>query len=213
MKGLLITFEGVECSGKSMQSKLLYEYCLNHNIPVILVREPGGTPVGEQLRNILLTENCTGLTEFFILSASRTELCQTIIKPHLDKNFVVISDRYFHSSLVYQGFGRRLNLQELQQISETATLNIHPNETFLLNISKEKAIERLSLKHVEVGLDRIEQENISFHDTIRESYLKIADMYSYISILNGDEAIEKIHNQIINTLKNKYPLFFNKNTD
>ncbi|MGL4562544.1 MAG: dTMP kinase [Brevinema sp.] len=209
MKGLLITFEGVECSGKSLQSRLLLDYCKKNNIPSILVREPGGTPTGEQLRNILLTQECTGLTEFFILSASRAHLTETIIKPHLENGFVVISDRYFHSSLVYQGFGRKLDLDQLKTISKTATLNIEPNETFVLNISQELAESRLSQKHQENGLDRIEKESLDFHNTIRESYLKIAEDYSYMSLIDASQSIENIHSNIIHYLKNKYLLFQN----
>ncbi|MGL4388961.1 MAG: dTMP kinase [Brevinema sp.] len=209
MKGLFITFEGVECSGKSIQSKLLLEYCNKNNILAILVREPGGTPTGEQLRNILLTQECTGLTEFFILSASRAHLTETIIKPHLQQGFIVISDRYFHSSLVYQGFGRKLDLNELKTISKIATLNLEPEDTFLLSISKQVAEERLYKKHQETSLDRIEQESLEFHNTIRESYLKIAKEYSYINICDANQTIEEIHNHIIQHLKNKHSLFQN----
>ncbi|MGL4394817.1 MAG: dTMP kinase [Brevinema sp.] len=205
--GLFITFEGVECSGKSMQSQLLLKYCNENNIPVLLVREPGGTATGEQLRNILLTQECTGLTEFFILSASRAHLTETTIKPHLEKGFVVISDRYFHSSLAYQGFGRKLDLNALKTISSIATLGLEPEETFLLSVSKEVAEERLSKKHLSKGLDRIEQESLEFHNTIRESYLKIAEEYSYMNIIDGNQSIEDIHQQIITLLKNKYPQF------
>ncbi len=101
---LFITFEGVECSGKSLQSKKLLEYCEAHDIPAILVREPGGTPTGESLREIILHQDCTSLAEFFIWSASRTHLTETIIKPDLQYDIIVISDRYFHSSLAYQGY-------------------------------------------------------------------------------------------------------------
>lgn len=206
--GLFITFEGVECSGKSLQSKLLLEYCLTHHIPAILVREPGGTQVGEELRTILLNQYCTPLAEFFILSASRTQLTDTIIKPHLEQQYVVISDRYFHSSLVYQGYGRNLNIEELKFISNIATLNLQPTITFLLNPTFEIAQQRLHQKHSQGISDRIEQENINFHKIIYQSYHKLSQQYPYIQVIDGNQEINTIHQQILYSLS-KISSYFN----
>lgn len=199
MKGLFISFEGVECSGKSLQSSKLVEYCHTHNIPVILVREPGSTDVGEQLRNILLNQHCTSLAEFFILSASRTQLTETVIKPKLEEGFVVLSDRYFHSSLAYQGYARGLDIEQLYEISKIATLGLEPQKTFLLSPSYQIAAQRLKLKRGE-GLDRIEQEGENFHQKIYDAYLSLANQYSYISILDGDLDPQIIHQQILQQL-------------
>jgi len=200
MSGLFITFEGVECSGKSLQSRLLLEYCLKHNIPSLLVREPGSTKVGEDLRSILLNQYCTPLTEFFILSASRTQLTETIIKPNLDQNLIVISDRYFHSSLIYQGYGRNLNSDELKYISQIATQNLHPNITFLLNPSFDEAQKRLQTKHSKGDLDRIELENSEFHKKIYQSYNNLYKEYPYICSIDGNQQPMIIHQEILQKL-------------
>lgn len=203
MKGLFVSFEGVECSGKSLQCKLLYEYCLKHKIPVILVREPGGTPLGEKLRDLLLTETSTPLTEFFIFSAARSQLTETKIIPHLEQGFVVISDRYFHSSLVYQGFGRHLDQKTLREISQIAVFNRHPDITFLLNPPLATIIERLQIKHKTIGLDRIERENKEFHEAVWKGYQKIALEFDYIQVIDASSDPESIHVTILNLLAQK----------
>ena len=200
MAGFFITFEGVECSGKSLQSLKLVEYCKTHNIPAFLVREPGGTEIGEQLRSILLNQYCTPLAEFFILSASRTQLTETIIKPKLEENYIVISDRYFHSSLAYQGYARGLDIKVLQDISKTVTLGLEPEITFLLKPSYEVARARLIDKK-KIGLDRIEQEEEHFHKKIYDAYISIAKDYNYFQIIEGDPDPETIHQEILLSLK------------
>lgn len=198
MSGLFITFEGVECSGKSLQSKRLLEFCHTNKIPAILVREPGSTEVGEQLRNILLSQYCTPLAEFFILSASRTQLTEMIIKPKLSENYIVISDRYFHSSLAYQGYGRDLDVTQLKQISQIATLGLQPTTTFFLCPSYQIAQERLKQKK---GLDRIELEKSDFHKKIYDGYLDLSTKYNYINTLDGDLDLEVLHQQILTILQ------------
>ena len=197
---LFITFEGVECSGKTLQSKKLLEYCNQKNIPAVLVREPGATEVGEQLRNILLTQYCTPLAQFFILSASRTQLTETIIKPKLAEGLIVICDRYFHSSLAYQGYGRGLNVTELQEISKVATLELQPSKTFLLQPSYQITQERLQQKR-STGLDRIELENSDFHKRIYDGYIELSSQYNYISTIDGDPSPEIIYEQILSELQ------------
>lgn len=196
---LFITFEGVECSGKSLQSVKLFNYCQENNIDAILVREPGGTEVGENLRQILLSQYCTPLAEFFILSASRTQLTETIIKPALSNNTIVISDRYFHSSLAYQGYGRGLDIELLKSISKTATLDLQPDKTFHLNPTYETILTRLAHKK-QTGLDRIELESNEFHHKIYQGFQEISKQYPYITSLDGDLDPDIIHQQIIQEL-------------
>ncbi len=203
---LFITFEGVECSGKSLQSKKLLEYCEAHDIPAILVREPGGTPTGESLREIILHQDCTSLAEFFILSASRTHLTETIIKPALQDDIVVISDRYFHSSLAYQGYGRGLDLSMLKEISNTAVLGLQPTKTFLLKPAYKTVVDRLILKRKD-GLDRIELESDEFHQKVYNGYISLADQYNYISTIDGDDTPQNIHEQIIKEIGGIDPRF------
>ncbi len=194
---MFITFEGVECSGKSLQSGRLLEYLQSKNIPALLVREPGGTPVGEELRSIVLSNDCSPLTELFIMSASRSQLTNNIILPALAEGKVVISDRYFHSSVVYQGYGRDIDPQIVKDISEIAVMGLQPDITFVLSPKYETVINRLSQKNQK---DRIELESQDFHKKIYTGFLDIAEQYDYISILDGDLPPDEIHSIIINAL-------------
>ncbi len=194
---MFITFEGVECSGKSLQSRKLLEYLQSKNIPALLVREPGGTPVGEELRNIVLSQDCAPVAELFIMSASRNQLTNNIILPALAEGKVVISDRYFHSSVVYQGYGRDIDPQIVKDISEVAVMGLKPDKTFILKPKYETVINRLSQKNQK---DRIELESQDFHKKIYNGFLEIADQYDYISILDGDLSPDEIHSVIINEL-------------
>ncbi len=194
---MFITFEGVECSGKSLQSRKLLEYLQSKNIPALLVREPGGTPVGEELRNIVLSQDCAPVAELFIMSASRNQLTNNIILPALAEGKVVISDRYFHSSVVYQGYGRDIDPQIVKDISEVAVMGLKPDKTFILKPKYETVIDRLSQK---TQKDRIELESQDFHKKIYNGFLEIADQYDYISILDGDLSPDEIHSVIINKL-------------
>ncbi|MGL4367474.1 MAG: dTMP kinase [Brevinemataceae bacterium] len=213
MKSLFITFEGIECSGKSSQSRLLMDYCTQNNIPAILVREPGGTDLGEKLRTILLNDNCTPLSEFFILSASRVYLTETVILPKLEEGYIVISDRYFHSSLVYQSYARKLNYHELLQISLTATKNLEPDITFILNPSFETAAQRLNERKQQQALDRIEQESDEFHQAVYYGYQDITSKFGYIELINGDLPISVIHNQILKRISKNDSRFSSIHTE
>jgi dTMP kinase len=169
---LFITFEGGEGCGKSTQSRLLLEKLHQQNIPVVLTHEPGGTALGNEIRRVLKREQGIPISpqaELFLFVASRAQLVAELIRPALKEDKVVICDRFAHSTLVYQGYGRGLDLTTLEMVNNMATENLQPDLAILLNISPEQGLTRKgSLK------DRFELEDLSFHRRVREGYLKMA---------------------------------------
>ena len=169
---LFITFEGGEGCGKSTQSRLLLEKLHQQNIPVVLTREPGGTALGNEIRRVLKREQGIPISpqaELFLFAASRAQLVAELIRPALREGKVVICDRFAHSTLVYQGYGRGLDLTTVEMVNNMAAENLKPDLAILLNISPEQGLTRKrSLR------DRFELEDLSFHRRVREGYLKMA---------------------------------------
>ncbi len=169
---LFITFEGGEGSGKSNQARALCHRLLKLAIPALLIREPGGTPLGNKLGHWLKwtdDKGITPLTELLLFNASRSQLVTEVIRPNLKKGLVVICDRYSDSTVAYQGYGRGLDMGLVKTINDTATQGLEPDLTILLDVSVEAGLARKKdKKH-----DRFEQEEIAFHQRVREGYLKL----------------------------------------
>lgn len=171
---MLITFEGPEGCGKTTQSKLLAGFLQTRGFNVLLTREPGGTPVGEQVRAILADmKNAAMLphTEFLLFQASRAQLVGQVIRPHLAAGGVVVSDRYADSTLAYQGFGHGLPLQEFAPIIAFATGGLQPNLTFLLDLDVEVGLQR---KAHGAEWNRLDALDVAFHQRVRRGYLQLA---------------------------------------
>jgi len=170
--GLFITFEGGEGCGKSTQSRLLLKKLEQQNIPVVLTHEPGGTALGNELRKTLKRKRDSSISphaELFLLAASRAQLVAEVIRPALEEGKVVLCDRFTHSTMVYQGYGRGLDFTAIKMVNNMATGNLNPDLIILLDISPEQGLARKqSLK------DRFELEDLSFHRRVREGYLKMA---------------------------------------
>jgi dTMP kinase len=171
--GLFITFEGGEGCGKSTHSRLLLKKLQQQNVPAVLTHEPGGTPLGNELRNLLKRRRGSPVSpqaELFLLAASRAQLVAEVIRPALEEGKVVICDRFTHSTMVYQGYGRGLDFTAIKMVNNMATRNLNPDLIILLDISPEQGLARKrSLK------DRFELEDLSFHRRVREGYLKMAE--------------------------------------
>jgi dTMP kinase len=169
--GLFITFEGGEGCGKSTQSRLLLKKFEQQNIPVVLTHEPGGTALGNELRKALKRKRGSFISpqaELFLVAASRAQLVAEVIRPALEEGRVVICDRFTYSTLVYQGYGRGLELRFVETVNNMATGNLKPDLTILLDISPEQGLARKrSLR------DRFELEDLSFHRRVREGYLRM----------------------------------------
>jgi dTMP kinase len=176
---LFITFEGPDGSGKTTQAQLLYEYLQERGYPVFLTREPGGTGIGDQIREVLHSlENTEMLpqTEILLYSASRAQLVGQIIRPHLARGEIVLCDRYADSTLAYQGYGHGLDLQVLQVITTFATGGLKPDLTIYLDIDVEEGLRRklAAYKAGEAEWNRMDQQEIAFHRRVREGYLQMA---------------------------------------
>jgi|TARA_B100002003_G_scaffold241451_1_gene263187 dTMP kinase len=170
---LFITFEGGEGSGKSAQSKVLYEKLTKQAIPVVLTHEPGGTPLGDKMSRLLKWTNDTDIspmTELLLFNAARAQLVTEIVKPSLKKGVIVICDRYADSTIAYQSYGRGLDLEIVKLVNHTATQGLKPDLTFLLNTPSEIGLARKKQQKK----DRFEREHLAFHQKVRQGYLKLA---------------------------------------
>ena len=206
-KGFLISFEGGEACGKSTQIKKFQEYLKEEQIDFVCTREPGGTELGEQIRNLLLhsKHEMTPETEFLLFSASRAKIVQDVVKPALERGSLVVMDRYFDSSYTYQGFAGSLNLQDLKNITDFAIKGAVPDLTFLLDISFEDGMKRKNNDESLKNLDRIEAKGKAYHDKVRQGYLNLArENPERICIIDASKSIDEVFEKIKNEFKKRF---------
>jgi dTMP kinase len=201
---MFITFEGLDFCGKSTQVNLLEEFFLKRNNKVKIIREPGGTLISEKIRDILLDKNNARMnieTEIFLFSASRAQVVREVIRPHLDKGYYVIADRFHDSTFAYQGYGREIPLDFVCKINQFAIGETIPDLTFFIDIPLEEVNKRKSLIR-NSELDRIETSKDDFYCKVREGYLYLTKNEKRFKLINGvlpiDEIQTIIHNEIIN---------------
>ncbi len=200
-RAFLISFEGIEGTGKSTQSRLLINYLKKKGLKVSFFREPGSSSIGEDIRNILLhgKGKITPFAETLLFAAARGQLCRQKIRPVLWKKDVIILDRYYDATAAYQGYGSGCSLVLIEQLNKFAVEDIIPDLTILLDISP-----RIGLKRSGRG-DRFERRKINFHEKVRNGYLQLAKKHSRRikvvpvagDILSVQKAIEGI---VINAL-------------
>jgi dTMP kinase len=194
MRGKLITFEGIDGSGKTTQINMLNNYLSNKGYDVVLTREPGGTPLGDIIREVLLNPENKGMSakaETMLFLASRAELVAKVIAPALKKGKVVVCDRFYDSTIVYQGIARSLGIEKILDVSLWATSGIKPDLTFLLSVNIDASESRMILG-TKVR-DRIENEEKDFKQKIQEGYLEIAKKNkNRFVVIDGDKDIESI---------------------
>lgn len=166
MKGIFLTLEGLDGSGKTTQAQLLAQFLEGKGIRVRLTREPGGGLKG--VRDLLLRKALSPEAEYLLFSADRAEHVRKVILPTLEEGHFVISDRYLDSSLAYQGYGRGLSLSWLLEVAKEVTLGLKPHLTFLLDLPPEEALRRV------VTPDRLEGEGLEFFRRVRQGYLELA---------------------------------------
>ena len=202
-KARFISFEGIDGSGKTTQATLLLDKLIQKGKQGILVREPGGTPVSEAIRHVLLTKGnrqMVARTEALLMTASRSQLTKEVILPNLEQNRWVIADRYADSTLAYQGGGRELNLDWLQDLNKFATYDLEPNVTFVIDILPKEALRRRGQTE-----DRIEEEGIAFQKRVRRTYLELAQQYSdRIIVIDGHMDREIIQDNIWDEINRRY---------
>ncbi|WP_159990562.1 dTMP kinase [Pelistega ratti] len=204
MSGLFITLEGVDGAGKSSHTEWLINYFQQKNKEVLLTREPGGTELGEQLRNILLNESMSQTTEVLLMFAARQESVDNIIKPALAENKVVISDRFTDSTFAYQGGGRAYDIHRLQQLATWVHADVNPHLTFLFDVPLEVARQRLSATRT---MDRFEKEEETFFMNVRKMYLQLAQQQAErFVIIDATQSIEAIRHYLKTVLDKRFAL-------
>lgn len=195
---MFITFEGPEGSGKSTQCKLLAEHLtsLGHN--VLLTREPGGTEISQQVRQIIMdmkNKSMFPATEFLLFSSARAQLVREKIRPHLNGGGIVISDRYFDSSLAYQGYGHGLPLDSIRAITAFATDNLIPDLTLLLDIDPERGLRRRQSNNEE--WNRLDDYELAFHRRVRDGFFELVrESPERWRVINADKNVEELQKEI-----------------
>jgi dTMP kinase len=197
-----ITFEGPECAGKTTQIAMLKTFLQKQKEKVIITREPGGTPIGEHLRDIVKYHQdsvMTDKTELLLFAASRAQLVSELILPALKANSYVICDRFIDSTVAYQGFARNLDIKFINQLNSYVIENCIPEFTFLLDLNVNESIKRANLRNQNRrNEDRIEAESINFHKTVRNGFLKLAELNSQrIKIIDATDSETNIHHIIL----------------
>lgn len=205
MKGIFITFEGIDGCGKSTQCELLKNYLEDNNKDYIFVREPGGTVIGERIREILLDKKNTQMdprTELLLFEAARAQITEEVIKPALKEGKIVLCDRFFDSSSAYQGMARNMGMDFVAGLNMAATGGLKPDVTFFFDITVEEALARRG-KRGEAS-DRIELAGIKFQEDVRKGYLELAKASDgRIVTVDAARSVEEIFEDIKETLKGK----------
>ena len=204
-KGLFITFEGIDGCGKSTQCELLRNYLESCNKEFIFVREPGGTVIGERIREILLDKKNTQMTprtELLLFEAARAQITDEVIKPAIESGKIVLCDRFFDSSSAYQGMARGMGMDFVSGLNMAATGGLKPDITFFFDISAEEAFERRG-KRGEAS-DRIELAGLKFQEDVRKGYLEIAKgSDGRIVTIDATKGIQEIFEEILQALEGK----------
>ena len=202
-KGYFVTLEGGEGSGKSTQLKLLEDYLDKGGYDVIYTREPGGTPISEEIRKILLggkNVEMSDETEALLFAAARAQHIKEKILPAIAEGKTVVCDRYVHSSLVYQGYARGLG-EFVEKVNSYALENCMPVVTIFLDITPERAFARKGGADAD---DRLEQSGIDFHRRVYDGYVRMAEKFpDHFVRVNADRGIDEVFAEILDTLRQK----------
>ena len=197
-KGLFITFEGCDGCGKTTQLKLLADFLEEKGCAVLITREPGAEGLGEKIRELLLdyygdvSQKC----ESFLFLADRAQHIDKIVKPAIENGVIVLCDRHTDSTIAYQGYGRGLNIEELNKLNNLATGGMKPDLTLLFDVNSET-----SMKRIGVQKDRMESAGLEFQKKVRAGYLELAkNEPQRIKILNSSKSIEELHQEVLNII-------------
>ena len=198
MQGLFITFEGPDGCGKTTQMKLLAEYFEKKGKEVVLTREPGGKGLGEKVREILLNYDgeVSDRCESFLFLADRAQNIDIIVNPAVKEGKIVLCDRHIDSTVAYQGYGRGLNIDRINMLTNLATNGKNQDLTLVFDVDVETSMKRVGKEK-----DRMESAGIDFHNRVRQGYLELAKQEpKRIKVLDATKSIEEIHKDVINIL-------------
>ena len=207
MKGLFIVMEGPDGSGKTTQINLLKEYLEEAGYECLITREPGGTVIGEEIRQLILNpehKEMSPVTEMLLYAASRAQLVHEVIGPALEEGKIVISDRFVDSSIVYQGIARKLGISTVSAVNAPGIGIYRPDGIFFIDLSEAEGLRR---KKEQKNLDRMEQEGIDFHHMVSEGYRKVLSGRPEVMKIDCGRSIDtiqkKIRNHVDELLKKK----------
>ena len=208
MRGIFVTMEGIDGSGKSTQFKMLADALSDRGIEVVLTREPGGTPLGDRMRAVLLSNESRNLApaaELFLMAADRAQDVAEVIRPAIEAGGLVISDRYADSTIAFQGYGRGLDLDTINDVNRLATGGLAPDLTILFDLDPRQPLARLDAIVTgearfgfEPGMTRFDEEELDFHVRVRNGYLKLASAEpARFCVLDAAQPIEGTHQQVL----------------
>ena len=203
--GKFITVEGIDGCGKTTQAEFIIDGLVEVGLSAKLVREPGGDPISESIRKLLLhaEESMSDRAEALLMIASRAQLTDKVILPKIIDGKWVVADRYADSTLAYQGGGRGLSVNSLDMINEFGTYTLKPDLTFFIDISVDIANSRMRVER-----DRIEKEGNDFQQRVRDQYLKLSEKDSdRVVVINGDKSIDEIKADIWTHMKEKFKIW------
>ena len=204
MAGWFITFEGVEGSGKTTQIRFAGEFLREKGLPVVVTQEPGGTPLGERIREILLNHvgfDISGEAEVFLFAAARAQHTDRLIRPALEKGQVILCDRFSDATIAYQAYGRGLPLEAVREVCRLASRGLSPRLTLLFDLPVESGLERafrrIAAREEARREDRFEREHLDFHRRIREGYLAIARQEpGRVKIIDASRDVESTRREV-----------------
>jgi len=199
--GYFITFEGIDGCGKTTQLKLAEEYLIQTGRPVLVIREPGSTPLSEEIRRILLDKelHINPVSELMLYVAARAELIKDTIMPALDSSTIILCDRFFDSTTAYQGYGRGLDIDSIQRLHRLSVGEYIPDLTFLVDVDYETSLTRRK-----ETADRLESESEEFFNRVRYGFLEISKHEpKRFVVINGKNSIDTIFNEVQACLKNR----------
>mgnify|MGYP000019106866 CR=1 FL=1 len=199
LRGLFLTIEGPDGAGKTTQARLLVER-FGPRFPILYTREPGGTAIGEHIREILLSpthREMSPLTEMLLFAASRAQFVAEVVLPALRSGRIVLSERFVDASIAYQGYGRGIDLEVVRRVNEIATGGLRPDLTILVDIDPEVGLQRIQKAGRRTAGDRLEREDLAFHRKVREGFLAIArEEPDRVVIVGGDRSVAEVHGEI-----------------
>jgi dTMP kinase len=211
---MFITFEGPEGSGKSTQIQRVGAWYREQGRECVVTKEPGGTPIGDRIRAILLDSAAAGMdatTELLLYAASRRQHVMEVIRPARARGVAVFCDRYTDATLAYQGYGRLLDLDRLQTLNQWATDGLQPDLTLLFDIDEATGLARAHARNAEMTVDegRFEAEDLRFHRRVREGYLTMAAAEPLrFAVIDGSGAIDEVFARTLDTLRARAPQLF-----
>ncbi len=198
MKGIFITFEGTEGSGKTTIIENIQRDLTSLDYQVIKTREPGGSKISEEIRNVILNVdniNMDAVTEALLYAASRRQHLIEVVLPNLKAGKIVLCDRYIDSSLAYQGYARGLGIDEVYQMNQFATSGLLPNLTIYIDVNPNVGLSRIKQNHRDVN--RLDLENINFHDKVYNGYKLVSNKFSdRIKVIDGEKSLEEVYENV-----------------